>query len=581
MKNIPTFEAAVIGAIILIWIGGGAATAISSSAVKQAATGQLVAQARRAVNGFDQAVGSSMNELREWATAAAVIKAMSASNLAFERIRPRDVYIEGKDIEWITAPPDDLTPLMRGILNNSMSLLLRSWITAREGADSRQPIRAASATNRFGVNVAMTTRTDDYRQDDEDWWRTTRDNGWYFHLQQSEPVTDAAFADVAVRVDDADGAFTGVIRATLELPEMASLLPPPQAIGDGTDAVPVMSVLTPAFNLIWTQGEWGDGEFPSNLREHVMGAREGTVVYNHAHAGRRGIAFARGSADSGGDPSWIVVLDYDVDAVLRPARRCRSQSIALLCVISVAVLSLAMAGRKIGIDRTTAPDGIDEAPAGTAADTALPPLSHDRGSVTDWIADTIAVTRPMARNNGNRFTVDVTGVPGDAARMAPCFQRLVMKVLDNAARFARNGDVHIRVRYDDDERRLRIRVADSGIGMPPPFVEQLNLHTAAVHATHPASTLYSILHDCRQSGGTVEVYSRVNQGTAFDITVPIAGDNPVRNPASTGMVEDAPDATRATVGARSQPLAAAAVLNQAKIACRSFVVKPGETRGQS
>ena len=139
------------------------------------------------------------------------------SNREFEALDNMQEYIKEKDREWVSAPESQMTPFMQEIIDNRVSKALRKEIIEfwkeKYGYDI---FEAVLITNKYGANIAQTTRTTDYRQDDEIWWQFARDKGVYY-IGESEYIEglEVYGVPIAVRIEDSDGNFMGVIQAIM------------------------------------------------------------------------------------------------------------------------------------------------------------------------------------------------------------------------------------------------------------------------------------------------------------------------------------------------------------------------------
>lgn len=79
---------------------------------------------------------------------------------------------------------------------------------------------------------------------------------------------------------------------------------------------------------------------------------------------------------------------------------------------------------------------------------------------------TQAVVQPLAKQRG--LTLSVTLAPDLPERVtadARRLQQVLLNLLSNAVKFTGQGGVHLHVGFDDDPRRLRFCVSDTGCGM--------------------------------------------------------------------------------------------------------------------
>ena len=100
--------------------------------------------------------------------------------------------------------------------------------------------------------------------------------------------------------------------------------------------------------------------------------------------------------------------------------------------------------------------------------------------------------------------------------------RVIDNLLQNAAKFTAAGSVTLSCKKDDSKRRLRIRVADTGIGIDPDKREWVFERFAKVDPFKPGSGIG--LYLCRlivtRLGGEIRVCPEYRAGCCIDIVLP-------------------------------------------------------------
>jgi PAS domain S-box-containing protein len=134
--------------------------------------------------------------------------------------------------------------------------------------------------------------------------------------------------------------------------------------------------------------------------------------------------------------------------------------------------------------------------------------------------------RPLADKKGVVLKMDVNdGLPsmeGDPQRL----ERVVNNLLSNAVKFTPEGG-SVEVAAWQDDGHLKIRVSDTGVGIPPedlpnlfqPFHRGRNVTKKAIEGTGLGLTIVKALVEAHK--GTVEVESELNKGTTFRVTLPL------------------------------------------------------------
>ena len=148
--------------------------------------------------------------------------------------------------------------------------------------------------------------------------------------------------------------------------------------------------------------------------------------------------------------------------------------------------------------------------------------------VRSLVDDLVARHRGQASANGNSLSLDcprdVGCIVGDAAKLS----RVLGNLMSNAAKFTREGKIHISVVRDDPW--LSISVRDTGRGIEakrlPTLFNSFDEDEAATTSKYsrtglglPLSSKFSLL-----MGGSLSVESVVDSGSCFIVRVPVAAD---------------------------------------------------------
>ena len=181
-------------------------------------------------------------------------------------------------------------------------------------------------------------------------------------------------------------------------------------------------------------------------------------------------------------------------------------------------------------------------------------LSPEPVAVSDIVGHAVALIRPLAAQRGITLNDGVTAAC-DARHVRADRQRLnqiLMNLLSNAVKYNRAGG-HVHVTCDDvPEGRLRIKVTDTGAGIPAeqvtllfqPF-ERLSAAETGVEGTGLGLALSKALAEAM--GGDLGVASEVGQGSTF--WVELAGtDAPAEPEVPTRARPDASAPDAAVIG---------------------------------
>ncbi|MEM9753952.1 MAG: ATP-binding protein [Planctomycetota bacterium] len=149
-----------------------------------------------------------------------------------------------------------------------------------------------------------------------------------------------------------------------------------------------------------------------------------------------------------------------------------------------------------------------------------------------------------------------TAIQSDPVR----FRQILLNLIGNAIKFSPQGRVTVRPRFEPNENRLIVQIADSGIGMSPEQVERLfqpftqadGSTTRKFGGTGLGLTISKRL--ATMLGGDIEVTSTPGQGSTFTVSITTGPVDP------SVIVDDDLGATRAmkhrpTLTTKSKPAA--------------------------
>ena len=172
--------------------------------------------AEEMLKSMDYSIYVKVETLQVYANNLALQEMLSASNKQFEKLENIAVYLDQKDMEWVSAPKNQITPFMQNLIENDVSNKFRKELTeVYQRKYGYQVFGEVFVTNKYGANVAQTGKTSDYRQDDEEWWQNA--------VKKDFSVSDVEYDDsvgthaisIAVRVDDEAGNFLGEMKAVV------------------------------------------------------------------------------------------------------------------------------------------------------------------------------------------------------------------------------------------------------------------------------------------------------------------------------------------------------------------------------
>ncbi|HUY33386.1 MAG TPA: ATP-binding protein [Pirellulales bacterium] len=146
------------------------------------------------------------------------------------------------------------------------------------------------------------------------------------------------------------------------------------------------------------------------------------------------------------------------------------------------------------------------------------------------IDDVVELYRPLAEERGLRLeweraaSCDTRGDP-------TWLRQLIVNLLDNAIKFTAQGG-RVSVRLETDGQRARIAVSDSGVGIGADHLPHLFERFYQVDRARSVAGHGLGLSICRwivdAHAGTIEVTSRLREGSSFVVTLPVDVDPPAK-----------------------------------------------------
>ncbi len=273
-------------------------------------------------------------------------KILMESNRQFEEFGNVSAWIDGKEKAWVSVPGGEITPFMKGLIENPLSDSIRKEIAQYYERRYGYPVFGEIfVTNRFGAVIAETHKTLDYRQDDESWWQVARESGFSVGNVAYDESSRTYAISLGIRIVDATGDFAGVMKAVVDTKGIVREAEMATKKYETTR----VQVITEDGRLIYSTKAFqfledlsGTGFFKKIRRENgtFLGDSEGKkILYSYARSqGYRGFQGL----------GWILVVGHDVQEVLAPAFSLRNRILVVsLFLIAVAILIVLFMSRSI------------------------------------------------------------------------------------------------------------------------------------------------------------------------------------------------------------------------------------------
>jgi two-component system NtrC family sensor kinase len=151
----------------------------------------------------------------------------------------------------------------------------------------------------------------------------------------------------------------------------------------------------------------------------------------------------------------------------------------------------------------------------------------EKVDLNDFLGEIVELMEREARSSGIKFLTeldhDLKPVLSDPSQLQQVFLNLITNAID-AHDGKPYGTIHITTRADDQKKKVRVTVADTGSGIPK---ENLGKIFDPFFTTKPVgrgtglglSICYSII---QRLGGTISVRSEIGEGTEFTLELPFS-----------------------------------------------------------
>ena len=156
------------------------------------------------------------------------------------------------------------------------------------------------------------------------------------------------------------------------------------------------------------------------------------------------------------------------------------------------------------------------------------PLHLEEVNLSTMIADLSETIMPMVRKKQLRYETTIANDMPTIITDRTKLKQILLNLLSNAIKFTPQGSVHIKAGLH--ERRIRISVTDTGIGIKPEYLEVIfedfrqldQSHTREYGGTGLGLSITKNL--LALLGGTITVDSKFGNGSSFTISLPLRLD---------------------------------------------------------
>ena len=269
--------------------------------------------------------------------------ALLESNRKFANLNDTEAYISEKDRYWTSVPEEEVTVFMQEIISNMLSRELKEMANIFKEKYGYSLLGEIFVTNKYGANIAMTGKTTNYRQNDEEWWQRAKKKGLYIKDIEYDESAGAYSTDIIIRVDDKDGNFAGVIKVVLNIAEAINIVKEFEVSLKSYNAIRYY-LLTKEGNLIYSGRDYKYMENVFGLFPELWKPKIGyTGKYISKDDNQNDIltvyAHSKGYKDYEG-LGWIFLMEYKTKDIFNPVSESRNK--ILIASLAVAMLAVLM-----------------------------------------------------------------------------------------------------------------------------------------------------------------------------------------------------------------------------------------------
>lgn len=326
---------------LLIIVVSQYAIIISESALLTSIGTDSELLAQNSINAVDRIIYRRLELWRSYIVSRPeLILELKKSNNEFEQIKNVQQFIITQDKNWINTSMMELNPLMEKILFNNLSYNLKQKIDFYNKNYDHIVFPEVFITNKFGVNIALSTRTSDYYQADEFWWQKTKEEGIYVSDLIFDESTNTYSMDLGIRINDENGNFLGILVAALNIDEIIQIITDLPDIQKKYKSLH-FELINSKKQLIYSTRDFNVFDDVSNKLK--ISGQTGYYVQTYLKSGEKEELFAYSKSLGYKDYislGWVLFVEYETDELFLPIIKLKQSLLLVSMIIVVLAISI-------------------------------------------------------------------------------------------------------------------------------------------------------------------------------------------------------------------------------------------------
>jgi methyl-accepting chemotaxis protein len=330
----------VIVSVVVALLALTAWSYINFSSQTQKMTGEALFEGAKTLSAQTEGIlARSVSNLQALALSPTIIEAVEKGNQTNSALSDAD--IANLDKAWKDKAAD-IEKRVEGISNNAVSSHLVAFLkTFPEEIE-------VFVTDQRGLNIAMTDRTSDYLQGDEDWWKAAYADGKgasFIDQVELDESTGVYAVNIAVPVVNAQGALVGVLRGTVDVTAIFTELAK-ATFGETGHA----SLIDPQGIILYSQNsELFLQPAPEKLVEFLKTGESWSSNYVSPTGAKALLAVAPLPGLMAETLGWKVLMEQDLAEVNAPNTQMLIQSllVMLACLVVISLTVFVVSNRLI------------------------------------------------------------------------------------------------------------------------------------------------------------------------------------------------------------------------------------------